>query len=132
VKLLLAGSDIVSYTLNKTEMTRTFKVRTDWRNFKVDFTQNLSINFEEHFKAPINEWQLSKRTFEKISNQNGLKLFFRFILPEKAYNIRAEEDIIVFKVALAFEDSLLNSPFLILGAAIATNLIVLVYRKARR
>lgn len=132
VKFLLAGSDVISYTLNKTEMTRTFKVRTDWRNFKVDFTQNFSISFEEHFKAPLSEWQLSKRTFEKISNENGLKLAFRFVLPEEAYNIQAEEDIIVFKVALAFEDSLLNSPFLILAAIIATNLIVLVYRKAGR
>ncbi|MFB0514678.1 MAG: hypothetical protein ACETVQ_03780, partial [Candidatus Bathyarchaeia archaeon] len=57
MKFLLAGSDIISYDLNKTDMARTFRVRTDWRKIQVSFTQNFSLNFEEHFGAPLTEWQ---------------------------------------------------------------------------
>jgi hypothetical protein len=132
VKFVLAGSDVVSYALNKTEMARTFWVRTDWRRFEVSLTQNFTLDFDEHFGAPLSEWQLSENVFEKKSVQDDMELLFRFVLPENAYGIQTEDDIIIFKVALAFEDSLLNSPFLILGAVIAVNIIVLVYRRVRK
>jgi len=132
VKFLLTGSDIISYTLNGTDMTRTFRVRTDWRKFEISFTQNFSLNFEEYFGDPLTEWQqVDGKAFEKII-EDPFEMSFRFTLPEKAFDIQTEEDTIIFKVPPAFEDRLLNSPFLILGAIIIANIIFVAYRKARK
>jgi hypothetical protein len=131
VKFVLAGFDVVSYALNKTRMARTFWVRTDWRRFRVSLTQNFSLDFDEHFGVPLSEWQLSENVWEKRSIEDGMEMLFRFVLPEEAYDIRTQDDVIVFEVPLAFEDSLLNSPFLILGVVIAVNILVLVYRRVR-
>ena len=132
VSFLLAGSDIISYTLDKTDMARTFLVKADWRKFEIGFTQNFSLNLEEHFGAPLTGWQQVNHTFEKSTETDSIEMLFRFILPEKAFDVQAEEDTIIFKVPLVFEDTLLNSPFLILGAVIIANIIVVVYRKARK
>jgi hypothetical protein len=140
VEFVLAGSDIINYTLNEGNMTRTFRVKTNWRKIQVRLTQNVSLNFEESFAAPLTEWQQINYTtpqgkvhsaFEK-SIKDDFEMSFRFILPEKAGDIQVEEDTIIFKVPLAFEDTLLNSPFLILGALIIVNVIIAVYRKARK
>jgi hypothetical protein len=131
VDLLLTGSDVISYTLNPTDMTRTFRVRTDWRNFQIDLTQNRSINLNKHFGNPLNEWQLKDGLFEERS-ENGFKMSFRYVLPKNAFDIHAEGEIIVFRVALGFEDSLLNSPFLILGVIIVANVIILMYRRVKK
>jgi len=132
VEFLLTGSDIISYMLNETGITRTFRVRTDWRKFQVSFTQNFSLNFEEHFGAPLTEWQqMNGKAFEKII-ENPFEMSFRFTLPERAFDIQAEEDTIIFKIPTTFEDTILNSPFLILGAIIIANIIFAAYRKARK
>jgi hypothetical protein len=55
-----------------------------------------------------------------------------FILPAEATNIRAVKDAIMFDLPPSFEDSLLNSPFLILGALIVVNIAFIVYRKVRK
>lgn len=131
LEFLLAGSDILSYTSDRTGMSRTFQVRTDWRKFQVNFAQNLSLNFEEHFRAPLTEWQQVDLGFEK-SIESPFEMSFRFILPEEAFDIQAEDNTIIFKVPPVFEDTLLNSPFLILGVIIIANIIFMAYRKARK
>jgi len=131
VELLLTGSDIVSYTLNATDSTRTFQARTDWRKIQVSLSQNFSLNFEESFGAPLTEWQqVNGNAFEKIVENPQMS--FRFVLPENALEVHAEGDTIIFKVPTTFEDTLLNSPFLILGAIFIAIMIVGVYRKARK
>ncbi len=141
VKFLLAGSDIVSYTLNRADMTRTFRVRTDWRKFEINFTHSFSLNLEEDFGVPLTEWKQVdyKDTNEKVHTayersieEDSIEVTFRFILPEKAFDIQAEEDTIIFKFPPVFENALLNSPFLILGAIIIANIIAVVYRKVKR
>jgi hypothetical protein len=132
VKFFLAGSDIISYTLDKTDMTRTFRLEAEWRTFEISFTQNFSVNFEEHFGVPLTEWRQVDRAFEKSVDAGSVEMSFRFILPEEAFDIKAEEDTIIFKVPLGFEDSLLNSPFLILGAIIIIIIIIVIYRRARK
>ncbi len=132
VEFLLAGSDVISYTLSETDMARTFRVRTDWRKIQVSFTQNFSLNFEEHFGAPLTEWQRVNNTVFEKSIESPFEMSFRLILPEKAVDVQAGEDTIVFKVPPALEDTVLNSPFLILGAIIIASIIVVVYRKARK
>jgi hypothetical protein len=131
LEFLLTGSDIVSYTLDKTDATRSFRVRTDWRKFQVSFAEDFSLNFEEHFGTPLTDWQQVNHIFEE-SIADPFEMTLQFILPENAQAIQAEEDTITFKVSLAFEDSVLNSPFLILGAILVANIIVVVYRKARK
>jgi len=131
VEFLLTGSDIISHTLSATDLTRTFQVRTDWRKIQVSLTQNFSLNFKEYFEAPLTEWQqVNGIAFEKIVENPQMS--FRFILPENAVEVQAEEDTVIFKVPPAFEDRLLNSPFLILGAIIIANIIFAAYRKARK
>ncbi len=132
VKFFLAGSDIISYTLNKTDMTRTFRLEAEWRKFEISFTQNFSLDFEEHFGVPLTEWRQVSHTFEKSVEEDSIEMSFQFILPEEAFDIQAEEDTIIFKVPPVFEDKLLNSPFLILGAIIIINIIVVMYRRARK
>jgi hypothetical protein len=139
-KFLLTGSDIINYTLSKTDTTRTFRVRTDWRKFQITLTQNLSLNLEEHFGAPITEWQQTNHrtddgkihpAFERTV-EDPFEMTFRFILPENAVDIQTEEDTIIFKIPPAFEDTLLNSPLLILGALIIINIIAITYRKVKK
>ena len=132
VKFFLAGSDIISYTLNKTDMTRTFRVEAEWRKFEISFTQNFSLDFEEHFGVPLTEWRQVSHTFEKSVEEDSIEMSFQFILPEEAFDIQAEEDTIIFKVPPVFEDKLLNSPFLILGVIIIVIMIVVVYRRVRK
>ena len=132
VRFFLAGSDIISYTLNKTDMTRTFRLEAEWRKFEISFTQNFSLNLEEHFGVPLTEWRRVSHTFEKSVEEDSIEMSFRFILPEEAFDIQAEEDTIIFKVPPVFEDKLINSPFLILGAIIIIIIIVVVYRRARK
>lgn len=132
VEFLLAGSDVISYTLSETDMARTFRVRTDWRKIQVSFTQNFSLNFEEHFGAPLTEWQQVNHTVFEKSVESPFEMSFRFILPEEAVDVQVEEDTIIFEVPPVFEDTLLNSPFLVLGAIIIANIFFVAYRKARK
>ena len=132
VRFFLAGSDIISYTLNKTDMTRTFRLEAEWRKFEISFTQNFSLDFEEHFGVPLTEWRQVSHTFEKSVEEDSIEMSFQFILPEEAFDIQAEEDTIIFKVPPVFEDKLLNSPFLILGVIIIVIMIVVVYRRVRK
>lgn len=140
VRFHIFGSDVISYTLSETDMTRSFRVRTDWRKFQVSFTQDFSLDFEEHFGSSLIEWQQVNYTMadgkihpalERI-DESLFEMSFRFILPEEAFDIQVEEDTIIFKIPLVFEDTLLNSPFLILGAIIIANIIVVAYRKAKK
>ena len=128
----IAGSDIISYTLNETSMTRTFRVRTDWRNFEVSFAQDFSIDLEEAVGVPLTEWQqVNDSAFER-SVDSPFEMLFQFLLPEGAVDVHLDNDVIVFNVPLAFEDTLLNSPFLILGAIVIAIMIFVAYRKARK
>ena len=135
MKFFLAGSDIISYTSNKTDMTRTFRVRTDWRKFKINLTNDFQLDFEKNFEASLASWQnvtvYGRVAYEK-NVEDEIEMSFRFILPKEAFDVQVDEDTIIFKVLPVFEDTLLNSPFLILGAIIIANIFFVAYRKARK
>lgn len=132
VKFHVVGSDIIGYVLNETSMMRTFRVRTDWRNFEVSFTQDFSLDLEEAVGAPLLEWrQVNNGGFER-SVDSPFEMLFQFLLPEGAADVRLENDIIIFDLPLAFEDRLLNSPFLVLGAVVIATIIAVAYRRARK
>jgi len=136
----LSGYDILNFTL--TAMTRTYRVRTDWRKFNVNLTDRFSLNFTEYFGTPIAQWQ--RINYTDLENRIHPAYFYNytgpspfdplcyFILPTNATNVRAVEDTIIFEAPASLEDALLNSPFLILGALIVVNIVAFVYRRVRK
>lgn len=45
VSFYLGGTDIISYTIDPATVRRTYEVKTGWRNFNLNLTNNFSINF---------------------------------------------------------------------------------------
>jgi len=145
VAFSLTGSDILNFTGNTKSMTRTYHVRTDWRKFQLNLTNGFLLNFADFFGEPVDdssyEWErinytLNEKThpayYYNFTDSDTFDPVCYFILPAAATNVQAVEDIIFFDLPLPFEDSLLNSPFLILGALIVINIAFFVYRKMRK
>jgi hypothetical protein len=138
---ILFGSDILNITVNTKTMTKTYHVRTDWRKFQVNLTNEVSLNFAEYFDEPVENWQkinytLNSKThpayYYNVTDSNTFDPACYFILPTEATNIQAVGDIITFELPFSFEDSLINSPFLILGALIVLIIAFSLYRKVRK
>ncbi len=137
----LGGFDIISFAVDETTMKRTYQVKTEWRKFQVNLTDDFPIDFAQHLDRPVAEWQKINYTDTQGSvhpayyyenNQTGtLDMLFYLILPASASNIQVDGDIVTYVMPPRFEDQLLNSPFLILGALAVALVIVLIYRKAR-
>jgi hypothetical protein len=130
----LGGSDIISFTIDRTTMGRTYQIKTDWRNFQLNLTSNFSINFTQYFAEPVGNWQKpSQTTFYIESHETGFfdTLSFNLTLPATAANIQAQGDTITYEVPPYFEDVFLNSPFLILAVLMVVIIVVLIYRRVR-
>jgi len=133
ISFFLSGSDIISFTVNETTLKRTYQVKTEWRKFQIDLTGNFSIDFAQRLAQPVAEWQKKyKTTFYYENSETGaLDVFFNLVLPASAERVQVEGDTVFYDMPPRFEDQLLNSPFLILGAIAVALVIVLIYRKAR-
>jgi len=134
----LGGSDVVSFTVNKTTMVRTYQVSTSWRKFRVDLAEGFSVDFAQYFSTPVSQWQKTSRTDSLGVHQTyyyersePFPTSFYFILPSTAKNVQRAEDTITYEVPPAAEDVFLNSPFLILAAVMAIGIVVVAYRKTR-
>ena len=135
----LSGSDILNFTFNKTTMAKVYHVRTDWRKFHVNLTDEFSLNFTEYFGTPITQWQ--RVNYTDLENRTHPAYYYNytgpipfdpvcyFILPITATNDRPVKDMIIFEIPPSLEDVLLNSPFLIIGALIIVNIAAFLYRK---
>jgi len=147
----LYGSDILNFTVNTKSMNRICYLRTDWRKFYANITNGFSLNFTKYFGRPISHsppsapsppWQIlnyidpegkiHRAYFCNYTELSSSDPLCYFILPTTASNIHAVEDTIIFELPPSFGDSLLNSPFLVLGALIVVNLAVFLYRKVRK
>jgi len=139
VSFYLGGSDIISFTVNRTTLRRTYQVKTEWRKFQVNLTSSFPpIDFAQSFSEPVANWQKTNYTtggsthptFYYETKSAGFlgTLSFYFILPTAASNIKVEGETITYEVPPYFEDVFLGSPFLILVALIIIIAIVLVYR----
>lgn len=138
----LSGSGIQSFTFNGTTSAKRYTVKTDWRNFQVNLTRTYSLNFTEYFGRPLDQWHRTNYTDIKNTihpayylNYTGSAPFeseCNFILPAKATNIQTAGNNLIFEVPPLPEDTLLNSPFIILGAIITLNIIIFIYRKTRK
>ena len=140
VAFSLAGSDILNFTGNTKSMTRTYYVRTDWRNFQLNLTNGFLLNFADFFGEPVDdssyEWKKISYTLNEKTHPaycyNFTGSLCYFILPAAATNVQAVKDTIIFDLPMPFEDQLLNSPFLILGALIVVVIAFSLYRKVRK
>ena len=141
VAFSLTGSDILNITADTKAMTKTYHVRTDWRKFQVNLTSGFSLNFNEYFGEPVEKWQrinytLNAKThpayYYDFTNSDTFDAACYFILPAAATNVQVVRDLITFELPLSFGDSLLNSPFLILGALIVVIVAFSLYRKVRK
>jgi len=133
VSLYLSGSDIISFTVNRTTMRKTYQVKTEWRKFQVNLTNSFSINFAHYFAEPVEKWQLNQTTYYIETHGTGFfdVLSFQLTLPTTATNVQAQGDTITYEVPPYFEDIFLNSPFLILTVLIIVIIVALIYRRVR-
>jgi hypothetical protein len=133
VAFSLMGSGILNFTVDTKAMTKTYHVRTDWRKFQLDLTPEISLDFTKPVGAQRINYTLNKETHVAyLYNLTGSDTLFHFVLPVEASNVQAMEDTIIYDVPLPFGDSLLNSPFLILGALLVVVIALSVYRKVRK
>ncbi len=141
VECYLTGSDILNFTINRDLRVRTYHVRTNWRKFSVALTHDYSFNFTNYFATPVSQWELINHTLDdkehpayyyNSTSRSQVDPSFYFILPEKVTNVHAVEDIITFDAPLSFEETLLDSPFLILAVLIILIITVLLYRRIRK
>ena len=141
VAFILFGSDILNVTVNTKAMTKTYHVRTEWIKFQVNLTNGFSLNFNEYFGEPVERWQrinytLNAKThpayYHNFTDSNTIDPACYFILPAAATNVQVTGDILTFELPLSFGDSLLNSPFLILGALIVVNIAFFLYRRVKK
>jgi hypothetical protein len=121
-------------------MRRTYYLRTDWRKFQLNLTDEISLDFNKYFGITMDQWQKINYTlngkvhpayYHNFTDQN-IDAFCYFILPAEATNVQAVGNIIIFELPPSFEDSLLNSPLLILGALIVVVVASSLYRKVRK
>jgi len=132
-EFFLGGSDIISFTFNRTTMNRIYHVRTDWRKIKVSLTANLTLDFASRLTKPLAEWQKTSPTtfFYESSEPNTIDILFHFNIPPSASRIQVQADTVTYEMPPLLSDQLINSPFLVLGAIAVALVIVLVYRRAR-
>ena len=139
VDFLLVGSDIIRITINKTTTNKIYNVRTDWRKFHFNLTDNYALDFNEYFGKPMAEWKFENKTtpvhyYYNHTSSIEFDPICYFTLPSRAINphIAEDGDTLIFELPLSLGESLLNSPFLILVALIMVNVVAVLYRKIRR
>jgi len=134
VSFYLSGSDIISFSVNRTTMRRTYQVKTEWRKFQINLTNSFSINFTQYFAEPVEKWHHPNQTTYYIETY-GAGFFdvlsFKLTLPATALNVQAQGDTITYEFPPYFEDIFLNSPFLILTVLIIIIIVALIYRRVR-
>jgi hypothetical protein len=137
----ISGSDILNSTVDTKSMITTYYVRTDWRKFYINIKNGISLNFTKYFGEPVDQWQKINYTlndkihsayYQNFTGQSQFDPACYFVLPTEATNITAVGDTIIFDLPLSFQDSLLSSPFLILGALMVIIIAFSLYRKVKK
>jgi len=127
------GSDLLSRSIEGS--VEKYRLRTDWRKFKLNLTRDFSVNFAGLFGAPVKEWNRTGLEYYYTSHApNGLgKVCFHLKLPSWASDVHVATDgeTILFERTFSLEERFINSPFLVLAALAVVYLFVLVYRKVK-
>jgi hypothetical protein len=134
IEFSLAGDDILSQTVDRAAMIRTYTAKTNWIKFAINLTNTFTLNFTKYFTTPVANWQRIDNSFHYNSTAYAapFDLICSLALPNAAKNIRAVEYILIFDMPLLIEDELIDSPFLILGAMIVAIMVANIYRKVRK
>ena len=136
VRFYLSGSDILNFTFSPETMRRTCHVRTDWRKFELNLTDDFSLNLTQYFGMPLSTWEFENTAdptyYHNYTGTVSFDPMCYFILPKEATEVRVEGEIIVFELPPSLGESLLNSPFLILGAIIVAIIITSLYRSVKK
>ena len=134
VSFSLSGSDILNLTFSTDTMRQRFHVRTDWRKFELNLTDDFLLDFTEYFGKPLSDWNFEDEPYlAYYYNYTGTVPFdpiCYFILPREATEVHVADDMetIVFELPPSLGESLLNSPFLILGIIIVAIIVSSLYR----
>ena len=138
----MSGSDVLSFGINQSTSATFYKVRTNWRDFQLELTPGLSLNFTQYFGSPVDQWHRTNYTdteqhvhFAYYYNYTGSAPFhpqIYLILPTGATNTQAVGDTITFESPPSKADALLNSPLLILGILIVVIVLMILYRRIRK
>lgn len=138
LKFALMGLDIIHVTIDNATRNKIYSVRTDWRKFQVNLTDEYMLDFNEYFGMPLREWEFdNKTTSARYYYNHTSSIEFNpvcyFILPTSAMNPHIAEDweTIIFELPPSLGESLLNSPFSILVAVLLVSAIAVIYRKIR-
>ncbi|MFQ5759325.1 MAG: hypothetical protein ACE5IF_06575, partial [Candidatus Bathyarchaeia archaeon] len=63
VRFSLSGSDILNFAFSTEKMRRTYRVRTVWRKFELNLTDDFSLDFSEYFGRPLSTWEFENETY---------------------------------------------------------------------
>jgi hypothetical protein len=129
----LSGTDIITFTMDRTTMKRVYQVKTEWRKFQLSLTSNFTISFSDRLDTPVSDWQRPDATslYFESKQTDAPDIFFYLNLPSSAQNVRVEAETVLFEMTPSLEDQVLNSPLLILAALAVALVLVLIYRKVR-
>jgi len=142
VEFSLGGEDILSYTVDRATLVKTYNAKTNWIRFDIKLSDTFTLNFSTYFATSVSNWQRINYTingdihsafyYNSTIGTAPFNVLCYFILPTKAMNIKAIVDTLIFEMPPLLEDRLIDSPILILGAIIVANIVVIIYRKIRK
>ena len=147
ISFYLAGSDVVSFKLNKEMTQKIYQIRTEWRKVLCNITTDegesiVIIDLARYFGVPIEGWsqteyvdsegRIHKMFVYNYRDEDGFDPTMQIILPSEATEIKCEGDIITFSIPLTTDELVIKSPFIILIGVIAIDIIAIVSRRVKR
>lgn len=145
ISFTLVGKGLMDFRYNKTDMSRIYELRADWRKVDVPVRDGgellFKINFSSYFSKPLQEWEegecevapgdvrpclsLNSTVEDRLFNTSSWA-FWCFILPRGAEFLWAKGDTLSFRMPPEPLDLFIASPFwpflaivVIVGVAVA-------------
>jgi len=150
MSFVLAGRDLIWFRYNRTDMSRIYELRADWRKADVVVESGgerlLRLNFSSYFGTPLREWEkgdyevapgdvrfslfLNSTVEDKLFGNATGRAFWRFVLPAGAEFLEVRGDMILFRMPPGPLDLFMASPFWPLLAIIVVTGVAVAYRRA--
>jgi len=122
---------VVHEGFDKEKNLRIFKVNTMWRLFKLNLTENYSIDFSKIFALSVSEWNKTKNIYIYNSTGDLGRAIFEIIGPNSAINSYVNEETVNFEVPPLKIDLFINSPYIIFLIVVIIVFVAFAYRKLR-
>ncbi|HEW89795.1 MAG TPA: hypothetical protein ENG43_00445 [Candidatus Bathyarchaeota archaeon] len=149
LSFVLAGGDLMDFRYNKTDMSRIYELRADWRRADVTVKsgeESFKLNFSSYFGAPLQEWEegeyevapgdvrcslfLNSTVEDKLFGNATAWAFWRFVFPRGAEVLKARGDFVTFRLPPEPLDLFMASPFWPLLAIFVVVGVAIAYRRA--